>query len=780
MKLFLSFLFFLSSPCYILAQTISGKILNDSNEPLPFASVHLLNTNTTVLSDSAGRFFIRDINKGSYTAIAHATGYADRFFEIPIKDEQTLVPDIILSPDYKELGEVLVSADKREELAQDIPLPVSVISAGEVQSLQLRNSKEITAIVPNLYSANPGDNRNVTSVRGIVSSSYDPAVTTYIDGVSQFNLDTYIAELLDVERIEVLRGPQGTLYGRNSMGGVINIITKDPTNRYSGFAGTNLGNHGFQRFQGMLNVPVVKNKLMWRVAAVYNKLNGYYTNEFDNSHFDKQHSAMIMSSLKYNFNSHWSAELNAKQQLNRNKGAFALNYKEAALANPFKLDQNAVGEMVDNVLNSSLHLSYAGSPFNFNSVSSFQSNYRYYKEPIDADFSPLDAISIYNKYGRNWNYDRAWSQELKFTSPTKLNPKISWTAGAYLFYQKTPVRQSTVFGKDAKQAGIPDSLFSIENISTGTSNGQSLFGQVSVGITRRTQVIAGLRFDHENKKLSALSNYHKENISFAILQDTSAKSKFNVFSPKVGIIHKLSGSTHLYFNYSRGFRAGGLTQLSSDPSQPPLYPYKPEYSDNAEVGIKSNLHTLNLEFTLFYTNVHNAQIPVLILPDAITITKNAGSLRSVGLENEITVQVIKGLTINHSLGFTDAVFRKSEASQGGQQIELRGKHQVFTPNITSFLNLRYQHYLNERKNLKFEISGQWYYIGKQYFDIANAIEQAAYNLFNANAGIVVKKLSLSVWSKNIGNKRYIDYAYDFGAVHLGNPSTVGVAVDVAF
>src|SRR4030095_11452262 len=123
------------------------------------------------------------------------------------------------------------------------------------------NSRQITAIIPNLYSANPGDHRNVTSIRGITSTSYDPAVATYIDGVNQFNLDTYISQLYDIERIEVLRGPQGTLYGRNAMGGVINIITKKPTNQPNGFGSVSIGNYGRQRYNLGIRGPLIKDKL---------------------------------------------------------------------------------------------------------------------------------------------------------------------------------------------------------------------------------------------------------------------------------------------------------------------------------------------------------------------------------------------------------------------------------------------------------------------------------------------------------------------------------------
>ena len=147
----------------------------------------------------------------------------------------------------KILDPVTVTAQKTAELLQAIPLSVTSISAKQVADYQLWNSKDISALVPNMYAADPGDKRNVISLRGISTTSYDPAMATYIDGVNQFSLDTYIAQLFDVERIEVLRGPQGSLYGRNATAGVINIITKKPENKTNGFAETTIGNAGLQR-----------------------------------------------------------------------------------------------------------------------------------------------------------------------------------------------------------------------------------------------------------------------------------------------------------------------------------------------------------------------------------------------------------------------------------------------------------------------------------------------------------------------------------------------------
>ncbi|HEY1871217.1 MAG TPA: TonB-dependent receptor plug domain-containing protein, partial [Chitinophagaceae bacterium] len=284
---------------------IHGNISDKGSKPVNDASVYLLNTNLFATSDSSGNFIIKNITAGDYTIVVSAIGYAIINENIHVTKEGT-THDFQLAEASKQLDEVIVTAEKKEENLQKIPSSISVLNSKNVEDYRLWNTKDLTAIIPNLYSANPGDGRNVTSIRGITSSSYDPAVTTYIDGVNQFSLDTYMPQLFDVERIEVLRGPQGTLYGRNAMGGVINIITKQPSNKTTGFVEINAGNYGEQRYLAAVRTPIIKNKLFFGASLLYEGLGGYYTNEYNNSKFDKQHSIGGNYYLKYRANDRWS------------------------------------------------------------------------------------------------------------------------------------------------------------------------------------------------------------------------------------------------------------------------------------------------------------------------------------------------------------------------------------------------------------------------------------------------------------------------------------------
>lgn len=775
--------------CSAIAQklyTFSGKVTNEASTPLPGTSVYLLNTNRGTVSDEQGSFELKNLPPGKYTVQFSAIGYATTDLDISLGGTSAESTNIKLANASTQLDAVLVSAQKTEESLQKVPFSISAISAKQVQQYRLWNSRELTAIIPNLYSSNSGDDRNVTSIRGITTTSYDPAVATYIDGVNQFGLDTYIAQLLDIERIEVLRGPQGTLYGRNAMGGVINIITRKPSNYTNGFAEMTIGNYGQQRYNLGIRTPVVKNKLFAGASFMYNQRDGFYTNEFNNTDFDKQNNFSGNYYLKFIANEKWSINLNAKHNNNRNNGAFPMvNGVDEAFNNPFKLNQDATAKMIDNTFNSSLTANYAGKAFNFSSQTAYQSNHRYYNKPLDGDFSPIDGVTIINDYDGDWNNVKVWTQEFKITSPASTSSPLKWTAGTYFFSQDNPTKQAIHFGKDAGMLGSPDTDFSLISSTKGKNSGAAVFGQVTYAINDKLDVIAGLRYDYEKKKYNVLGEYQKDpdpNPLFETRPDTSASANFSAFSPKFGLSYELGSNSNLFATYSRGFRTGGFTGLSSDPSQPPLYSYKPEYSNNIEIGIKNNLfnNRLRLNVAVFVTQVTDAQVPTLVLPDAITVTRNAGKLNSKGAELELASTPLKGLQVEYNFGYTDAEYKNLKLSQNGSAVNLDGKKQIFTPETTSMLALQYSYDLGTRQHVKLVARGEWMNLGKQYFDLSNNISQKAYSLLNTRFGVAFKHLELMFWGRNLGDKKYIAYAYDFGAIHLGSPKTYGVTLAANF
>ncbi|WP_221391064.1 TonB-dependent receptor [Dyadobacter sp. NIV53] len=782
----LLFLCLFAIPGIVRAQQLnlfSGVVRDKNAAGIPDATIYLLNTNFGIAADAQGRFTIQNIPSGQYQAQFSAIGYAaiTKNITLPGNNSEQVID---LREANTTLEEVIVTAQKREENQQRLPFSITSVSSRQVQEYRLWNSRDMTAIVPNLYSADPGDNRNLVSIRGITTTSYDPAVATYIDGVNQFGLDTYMAELLDIERIEVLRGPQGTLYGRNAMGGVINIITKKPSNETSGFAELSYGNYGQQRYSAGIRTPIIKNKLFLGVSGMFRKQDGFYKNVFNNTDFDRQQVTMGNYYLRYLANDRLNITLNVKHVANRNNGTFPIvSSIDEAFANPFKLNQNSLGKMIDNTVNSSLSINYTGRAFNFSSQTAYQSNYRYYNNPVDGDFSPIDGVSIVNNYGPDWNKVKVGTQEFRFSSPAGNESAFSWIAGAYGFYNHNPVKQGTHFGEDGELVGAPFPNFTSININTGKSYGLAFFGQGTYRVTPKFEITAGLRYDYEHRKQDIRGEFQEDGgEAMVTLPDTSSKASFKAFSPKMSLSYHIAESHTAYATYSRGFRTGGITQLSSDPSQPPLYPYKPEYSNNFEIGIKNTFfnNRLRLNVAGFYTNVTDAQVPTLILPEAIIITRNAGKLVSKGAELELTATPVRGLEITYNFGYTSAKYTELSLAMNGEQVTLKNNRQVFTPDVTSMLALQYGYDLGGSQKWRLIARGEWRYLGKQYFDLANQLEQSAYSLFNVRAGISSRHWELFFWGRNLGDKKYVDYAYNFGAARLGNPKTFGASLRVNF
>ncbi|MFZ9417830.1 MAG: TonB-dependent receptor [Sediminibacterium sp.] len=680
-----------------------------------------------------------------------------------------------------QLDTVLVTAQKKTELLQKVPLAVSSFNSKQINAYRIWNIKDISGIIPNVYSADPGDGRDVTAIRGIATTSYDPSTAVYIDGVNQFNLDTYIPNLFDVERIEILRGPQGSLYGRNAMGGVINIITKQPTNNTSGSAELNWGNYGQKRMNLNIKTPIIKDKLFVGASGLFDAREGFYQNEYNQLPYDRQRAISGNYFLKYIINKQWSITFNTKHRNQENKGAFPLVFGvEEAFNNPFVLNQNATTIMKDKTSNSSMSILYNGTKYQFSAQTAYQKNYRYYTNPIDGDFSPIDAITVVNNYGKEWNQISAWTQDLKLNSIG--NQPLKWTIGAYLFSQNAPTKQGTHFGADAYLMGIENSNFTLINTTNSKRKGIALYGQATYALSEKLNLTAGIRNDFEQIEQSVNGSLMMDE-NKAIYETQALISRttdFGALSPKLGLDYTISPTQMAFVNYSKGFRAGGLSPLSSDPSQPPLMRYKPEYSNNIELGLKNTLFNnhARLNLTVFYTRLVDAQVPTLILPDAITIIQNRGKLNSKGIELEFTAQANAHLSIDYNAGMTNAKFETLEIAQNGNANILNGNKQIFTPDLVSNLALQYDQKFN--KNISGFVRTEWKYIGRTYFDLANSIQQSPYNIINASLGVQMGDVQIKFWTRNLTNQKYISYAYDFGAVHLGDPATSGLSIAIKF
>ena len=245
-------------PFYSYSQsTINGQVTDKSTKPIAYANVVVLNSSTGTNADSNGHFALT-IQKGTYQILFSAVGYASQVKSITVSDIQTEI-NISLDDATQTLNEVIVTANKREEDIVKVSTSITSLSTKKIEDTRTWSLAGLTALVPNYNYQELGlASQQIQSIRGIQVFSENPAVATYIDDVNNLDILANGFAFTDIERIEVLRGPQGTLFGRNAMGGVVNIITNKPTNKASGFAEASIGNLGLQRYGFGVKAPIIK------------------------------------------------------------------------------------------------------------------------------------------------------------------------------------------------------------------------------------------------------------------------------------------------------------------------------------------------------------------------------------------------------------------------------------------------------------------------------------------------------------------------------------------
>ncbi|MFM8738671.1 MAG: TonB-dependent receptor [Cytophagales bacterium] len=782
------------------AQTITGTVKTEAGDGISFVNVSVLNSLKGAVADNEGNFTLL-LEKGKYQLMFSAVGYASKISEVEVIGEEIKL-DIVLSENTQTLSELVVTANKREEDIVNVSTSITSLSAKKMEDTRTWGLGGLTALVPNYTYQELGvPFQQVQSIRGIQVFSENPAVSTYIDDVNNIDILANGFAFTDIERIEVLRGPQGTLFGRNAMGGVINIITKKPTNKTSGFAEIGAGNLGLQRHSIGFKTPIIKDKLFFGVNGLFQTQDGYWKNDTTGTGAtDGRANGKLVGGeknlygnmfLRWLPNSRLSFTLNLKGQRDwsNNTGFFVSQPdRDLALANPDKINLKRVGEHEQNILNTSLVTKYYASKFTLTSISAYQT--------IDLSFKDIDFPGFYHSFyksaiGEKLPPQEVFSQELRINSNS--DSKLQYTAGFYGFSQ-VGYEPSTNLAQE-----ITPSYYAIFR-NKANNFGLAFFGELSYQITSNLKATAGLRYDYE-KREATFNGVKYDPTTFApdpdavfangvftlVRPDVTLSGNYSAISPKGTLSYALDEHSNLYASYTRGFRAGGINAqvLPAGVRQT----FDPEYSNNYEVGYKTSLagNKLSIGASAFLIQWQSLQFFNLVAP-ATYARENVGDAQSTGFELEVSAIPVKGLQLDGSLGINKTEYKSFDLKRlnFGTGVEtataVGGNSLSNAPSHTIFLGAQYEYAIS--KKLKAVVRGEIRNIGNYYTDIQNKIEQPSYTLINSRIGFSYDKYSLFFWGQNLNNERYLAFGNpdsSFGrSVRTAAPKTYGVTLSVKF
>ena len=774
------------------AQFITGSIKNQSGEGIGFAAITLLNNAGGTVADRQGNYRLTVRSRGTYQLSINGVGYAAAVLPVAVTEQGATV-NVTLAESSQTLGEVVVTANKREEDILRVATSITSLSAKKIDDTRTWGLGGLTALVPNYNYQELGVGfQQVQSIRGVQVFSENPAVATYIDDVNNLDILANGFAFTDVERIEVLRGPQGTLFGRNAMGGVVNIITKKPTNRTQGFAEIGFGNLALQRHSAGFKTPLIKDKLFFGINGLYQTRDGYWKNDTTGTgSTDRTANGRTVGGEKNlygNLYLRWlpgprfNATLNIKAQRDwsDNTGFFVSQRSETvALANPDKINLARVGQHDRNIVNSSLTLKYFGDKATLTSISAYQT--------IGLSFRDIDYPGFYHSFyqsaiGEKLPPQQVYSQELRVNSANAAD-KLYYTAGLYGFAQ-VGYEPSTNLAYELS----PSSFAIFRNKSN--NRGVAGFGEVSYRLTEQLKATAGLRYDYE-KREGTFNGFGDATFTNGVFKqikpDTTVSGTYAALSPKVALSYALSSRSNLYVTYTRGFRPGGVNAQGLPKGV--RQTFDPEYSNNYEVGYKvvSAGNKLSLAASAFLIQWQSLQFFNLVAPFTYA-RENVGNARSTGIEIEASAIPVKGLQLDASLGinateYQNFTLKRVSFSTGKEtNTPVSGNKLSNAPGHTLFLGVQYS--ASVTKTLTATLRGEVRNVGSYYTDIQNTLQQPAYTLLNARAGLTQGRVSLFVWGQNLTNIRYLAFGNpdtSFGrSVRTAAPATYGVTLNTRF
>lgn len=730
--------------------------------------------------------------------------------------------------DEEEISEMLdpleiVVRVKESERLEELPLSANSFAMSKLDVHAPSTAKDLSAFVPNFHMPDYGS--QITSsiyVRGFGARIEQPVVGMIVDNVPILNKNCFDMDLFDLQRMEFLRGPQGTLYGRNTMCGLINLFTLSPFS----YQGTRLSVEGSKGQNVKVKASTYHNpsdRFAFSIAANAQHQRGLFKNAYDDGWCDPSNSLSFRSRQMWRLNPHFSFENILSFSLLK-QGGYAYALYSDSVKNP--VNYNDECHYNRTTVSDAFVLNKEWRKLKFSTVTSYQ--FLDDDMLLDQDFLPLSIFNLNQK-----QREHAVTEELVFQSKRK-GKVWNWKSGLYGFYKHDKMNAPVTF----LRGGI-DQLI-LENANSGI---QQVFPNDRLDIRENQFVIhsdfvlptmgaaayhqsefrvgkwnftLGIRADYERAEMT-YENRSELNYIFTLFMDDykpivsemggRMEKSFLNFLPKVAVQYNLNGHNHIYAYAAKGFKAGGFnTQIFSDILQNALMndmmedmgvsfdhmgqasydvakaiSYDPEYSWTYELGGHFSFakNRLTTDLSLFYIDARDQQLT--LFPEGKSTGRmmaNAGKSRSLGAEVSLNYRV-KNWDFSATYGYTNAKF--VDFFDGHHRYD--GNFVPYSPLHSASLQAQYTFYVNRKALDRVVVAADWTGTGKIYWDEENSCQQPFYSLFDASVALYKKRFSLRGWCKNIGGNSYDTFYF----VSMGNrfcqkgkPRRIGVTFSCGF
>jgi iron complex outermembrane receptor protein len=697
-------------------------------------------------------------------------------------------------PAASTVGEVIVTAQRREERLSDVPITITAKSGEQLERAGVTSIKELNTVAPGVTMVFSSGFLQPT-VRGVsgqsTGSGSNAPVAVYLDGVYQTDQHTNRFQFADLDRIEVDKGPQGTLYGRNATGGAIAVFTKSPSFTPTGNFEVGYGNFDDVVAKGFVTGPLIGDKLAGSLSAYYEKRDSYNKDIVAGKRPLGLDDKLVRAKLLFTPADGMKFTLTlTHEDRAMDNSHFAIGGNTVAAQDPTAIIVTRPHRVAldfparDIVKHSAgtLRSEFDLGVGTLTSITAAQYSRIRDLSDIDSAYNPNQVVpggNLFNVIVK----DRSYSEDLSFAS--RKWGGFSFIAGATYFHDDNRFAPNRGYTR----GGLVPTLILADR---EPNEAYAAFFEGTYDLTDRLVLIGGVRYTRETETdRGTLIIPGGPTLPYP----GNVKSvKFHKATFRASARYKLTDDTNVYFTFSQGFKSGGMGATAF--TSPTIPPFKPETINAYEVGVKSNpSRRLSVNASAFYYDYSNLQ--VLTLQNlAIGVILNAASSRIYGFDLDASARVTDELTLTTGLELLHARYRSYPAAaaltpifrnglpagNGNVIVDADGNRMPLAPPVTASLTADYKKAFAPGT---LDVSLTGYYSGKVYFDSIERLHQGAYATLNAQAAWTPagSRFTFVLWGRNLTNTKYIGSAFestvaDFGA--YDPPRTFGAALRYAF